>query len=320
MWIKIITLLIMTLDHIGAYFKNQITPDQYYALRSIGRLAFPLFAYGIALGYRHSRNLPRYLLRLSVFALISEISIRYAAESRNAHASNILPTLVLGLILIIAVELSFNSSRDLILSLRRQPSYLGPDAYFADDKSLKPEPFFHVRVSFARFQIPAALGLAIGLPLIALCVYLATVLDIDYGYYGLGLPLLFHLIDRYYESSNCRSEEGQGCFIKRQLCTLLIFFVYSLFFTYGFIVDFASLEFGSANTPLKFLSDYLFQLWRLTGQHLSSLQYYAVFAVFLFPLARKRCRLKPAFKYFFYIYYPLHLIILIYLSTIASSH
>lgn len=69
--IKLVAAVLMVIDHIGlVFFPNVI----YWRL--IGRLSMPLFAYGIARGYGHSREnktLNRYLFNMSVFAVISQI-------------------------------------------------------------------------------------------------------------------------------------------------------------------------------------------------------------------------------------------------------
>ena len=49
--LKILAMVCMTLDHIGAAFFPQAV-----WLRVIGRLAFPLFSYCIAEGCRYTRN------------------------------------------------------------------------------------------------------------------------------------------------------------------------------------------------------------------------------------------------------------------------
>ncbi|MFV0519807.1 MAG: TraX family protein [Lachnospirales bacterium] len=63
--LKIIALLTMALDHIGALYEIE-------ALRVIGRIAFPLFAFMIAEGMYFSRNKLNYIKKLFIFAIISE--------------------------------------------------------------------------------------------------------------------------------------------------------------------------------------------------------------------------------------------------------
>lgn len=65
--LKIIASIFMLIDHVGAIF------DKPEIFRLIGRSVFPIFAYMIAQGCKHTKNINKYLLRLGVFALISEI-------------------------------------------------------------------------------------------------------------------------------------------------------------------------------------------------------------------------------------------------------
>ena len=58
--------LLMLLDHIG-YASGETV------LRMFGRLSFPIFAFLLANGFRHTRSVQRYALRLFAFAVISEI-------------------------------------------------------------------------------------------------------------------------------------------------------------------------------------------------------------------------------------------------------
>ena len=65
--IRLIACLTMFIDHAG----KMLFP-QYPVMRLVGRLAFPLFAYGIAVGAVCTRNPMRYLTRVVLLALISQ--------------------------------------------------------------------------------------------------------------------------------------------------------------------------------------------------------------------------------------------------------
>ena len=64
--LRTVACLAMLLDHIGYCTGNTV-------FRCIGRLAFPLFVFLLVNGYRHTSCRWRYLLRLGVFALLSQI-------------------------------------------------------------------------------------------------------------------------------------------------------------------------------------------------------------------------------------------------------
>lgn len=90
--LKIIAILTMLIDHVGViFFPDEIT----YSL--VGRLAFPLFCWGVAEGFSRTSHFYKYLTRLVVIALISQIPYQYLF---NNIYLNVCFTLALGLLTI----------------------------------------------------------------------------------------------------------------------------------------------------------------------------------------------------------------------------
>lgn len=68
--IKIIAVIAMTIDHLGAYgFEIPVFDTYYSELRLIGRIAMPLFLFLLTESVRHTRSRPRFLLRLYLAAV-----------------------------------------------------------------------------------------------------------------------------------------------------------------------------------------------------------------------------------------------------------
>ena len=66
--LKIIAALFMVIDHAGYMFFPKVI-----WIRKVGRISFPIFAFFIAEGFFYSKDRRRYLLRMLLFAVISEL-------------------------------------------------------------------------------------------------------------------------------------------------------------------------------------------------------------------------------------------------------
>lgn len=91
--LKMIAIVSMLIDHIGAALFPHIT-----ILRVLGRIAFPIFAYTIVEGFVHTHDLKKYMIRLGIFALLSEIpfDLTFSGKIIEFGHQNVFFTLLLG--------------------------------------------------------------------------------------------------------------------------------------------------------------------------------------------------------------------------------
>ena len=122
--LKIIAMVTMFIDHIGAGFiEKGLLPfliKTYGAkaaivntwsvidtiMRCIGRMAFPIFCFLIVEGYYHTRDVKKYLGRLFLFAIISEVPFDLAFMGRvwDPSFQNVDFSLFLGLLAIVICD------------------------------------------------------------------------------------------------------------------------------------------------------------------------------------------------------------------------
>lgn len=97
-FIKLLGIITMTIDHIGSViFPNVLI------LRIIGRIAFPLFAWCILLGYYRTSNIKKYIIRLLLVAVISQ-PIYCLLFNYPFYKLNVIFTLLLEILFIYSLD------------------------------------------------------------------------------------------------------------------------------------------------------------------------------------------------------------------------
>ena len=94
--LKILALVSMTIDHVGAYLLPQV-----WILRYIGRLAFPLFSFMVCEGCMHTRHKGRYLANMCAFGVVSQLVL---SIGRGDLLLNIFCTLALSVVTVYALQ------------------------------------------------------------------------------------------------------------------------------------------------------------------------------------------------------------------------
>lgn len=93
--LHILAMAFMLMDHLWA----TLLPAQEW-LTCVGRIAFPIFAFMAVEGYFHTHNLKKYLLRMLIFAVISEVpfDLMYGGTWFYPVHQNVIWTLLMGLV------------------------------------------------------------------------------------------------------------------------------------------------------------------------------------------------------------------------------
>lgn len=99
--LKLIALITMLIDHIGYMFFEEIR-----LFRTIGRIAFPIFAYQLAMGFKHTSSRVRYCGRLAIFSVISYLPYIFFDPQleMNPWTFSIMFQLLLGFIMLQLLE------------------------------------------------------------------------------------------------------------------------------------------------------------------------------------------------------------------------
>jgi len=296
----------MLADHTGHVFPG-LTPDFF---RWAGRIAFPVYAYLIALGCRRTKNISKYLFRLGIFALISEIPfdmafMRYYDASNGFNwninflrYTNVFYTLFLGVACVVVYERLKQKERARLALL---PVIFLPAALLGN---FLPESFpvsaLTVATTVLLFYTAGALCFAFFLPdaetgavirfkekIIALLavvpiIITAGALKSDYDMFGVGLIFLLYLAN----------PENK---IKRAVVMAA-----------GIIYHYAP---GVISAHARYFDDGTFEIWRELNPAGLLYLLFALISVILvlFYNGERGSKVKWAF----YAFYPAHIAVLV---------
>lgn len=93
MQLKILAIISMTIDHIGAVIFQDIL-----WMRIVGRIAFPIYCFLLVEGFNYTKSRKKYLVRLLAFAFISEIpfDLAFFGKAFEFGHQNVFFTLFIG--------------------------------------------------------------------------------------------------------------------------------------------------------------------------------------------------------------------------------
>lgn len=147
--IKIIAFISMAIDHFAViFFNNSVLygdviidtnyEEVYYVLRGIGRISFPLYAFLLIEGIKHTKSIMHYVFRIFMFAIISEIPYDWGVSGKvvNIQHQNIFFELLLGIVVVSIFQLCEKKMRwigNLVVKILLSMMFMYISEYFRID-------------------------------------------------------------------------------------------------------------------------------------------------------------------------------------------
>ncbi len=327
--LKMVAVLVMLLDHIAAvvlsrvivgsgYIPARLTGGAVYAewvsvykrlfqcymiMRAIGRMGFPIFCFLLVEGFQKTRSVKKYGLRLLIFAVISEIPFNLALTGKVSATGyqNVFMTLFLGFFAL-GVYGFFESCMGTD-KLERVPRVIW--RLLLGTGTVLPAIYFGIWLATQIFEtnrpVRDYLNGTVAFPLkfIVVCVAVCVALGVFYW-----------LCRTYYE----KDEEGRDRVrvLSVDLTVLVLLMC---------LADFLRTDYGGSGV-LTITAMYVFRRNRMEEVTrarsmavgcavLAFMDVSEVFAFFaLIPVAFYSGKRGLKIKYFFYVFYPVHLLLL----------
>lgn len=284
--IKWLAVLLMIIDHIGYYLDFLMPEPVVIGLRLVGRLAFPIFAYSIALGFLRTRSRTLYFWRMFLFACITQAMLTVTAYLTNTGTfTNVMFTFSLAILMMASAELFEKSSMALITG-KSIVSESVDKQNESDGRNLSLP-----RVEIYGHTIPASLGSVIAIVLIILIIGVTSYFDPDYNIFGIFYVYIFYIIQKKIRKPGLTLAEDRYA-LKIMMVSIL-----------GLNVVWALFNIGFSSTAAY---------WAL-------MEIFSVFSIGILLLDKQRQKPARWEKYFFYIFYPAHLVLLMLLKYLLSK-
>lgn len=213
--IKLLALVTMVIDHTAFYLYSSglIRSGLYFSLRTVGRIAFPLYAFLLVNGFEKTSNRSKYLSRLVLFAAVSQLPYTMVFSHENYSLSAISGLALLWPWYVVAPAL-LAVCAVWYFCVRRDASVISLAAAFVIAAvqlsaggvcllGFETNVFYTLAVSLAGMSVlkllvsrPANFGRTVSLLAAFVICALCILPHSDYGWYGFALMLLLYLSRR----------------------------------------------------------------------------------------------------------------------------
>ena len=185
--LKLIAMVSMVFDHVGDNFFPQAV-----WMRVIGRIALPIFAFCVAEGYCHTRDKGKYLRRMGLFALVSEIPFDLVTAGKVLEFShqNIMLTFfwaILGLLCYEALRKKCKKGGT-VLGILTLLVFAAGSLFLGMDYGILAVGIIDIYVLLRDG------GLALGILVLLLFAGTSLLLGLDYSFLAVGLIFLYYLL------------------------------------------------------------------------------------------------------------------------------